>query len=136
MVLTLFILIILLIIIVPWYTSRRRREPRPYEVEIIQNGPGGQLLYAEGGRVLAFNWEFCAEGAAISVPPPQEWDRCCEKDKSGWAIGRRMEILERIAQEMRRRKAKTAVISYENEWVILSFEDHWIFTPLKKFLGR
>ncbi len=109
---------------------------QPYQVTITQKGPGGWDIYTEGGRKLAFEWQFSAEGVAISVPTPQGWDDYCEKNDAGWAKGRRQEILERIAQEVRRKKAKTAVISYEDDWIILSFEDDWVFSLLKKLLGR
>ena len=109
---------------------------QPYEIGIIDNGPGGRILYAEGERVLAFEWQFCAEGAAVSVPTPQEWDAYCEKDDAGWAVGRRMEILERVAHEVRRQKEKTAVISYRDGWIILAFEDPWVFSLLKKLFRR
>jgi hypothetical protein len=105
-----------------------------YKVEITQDGRCGQDIYVEDGKRLPFDWEFSAAGVTIYVPTPQEWDAYCEKYDAVWAKGRRREILERVAQEVRRQKVKSARFEILDHWVELSFEDHWIFSLFSKIV--
>ena len=103
-----------------------------YKVEITYEGRCGWYHYIEDGKRLSFDWEFSTVGITIFVPTPEEWDAYCEEHRAAWAKGRRQEILQRLAEEVRRRKVKSAKIKIEDQWVELIFEDAWIVTLLKK----
>jgi hypothetical protein len=87
-----------------------------YKVEIDQNGRGGTIRYIEDEQTLSFGWEFSMDGADIFVPTPAQWDA-----NTRWASGRRQEILERVAAEVRDQKAKSASVSIEDNWISLRF---------------
>lgn len=92
-----------------------------YVVDIDQSGRGGRISYAENGNTMCFDWEFAINGATVFVPSPDEWDLRCQKEGGGWARGRRQEILERVAQEVRRQKAGSASVSIEDHWIQFEF---------------
>lgn len=104
-----------------------------YQVEITQTGRGGWSYYIEDGKTLSFDWDFSIGSVEIYVPTPEEWDAFCEKRDAGWAKGRRLEILVRLAEEIRKQKAKSAKVSIEDHWIILSFTNAWIPSFLRSF---
>ena len=92
-----------------------------HKVEIEQSGRGGTIRYFEDNQELTFDWEFATNGAYIFVAPAEQWDiNCCSRG-AGWAAGRRQEILERLAEEVRVQKATSAVVSIEDNWIHLVF---------------
>lgn len=105
-----------------------------FEVEITQQGRGGTYYYVEHDAKLPFEWDFSSIGVVIYVPTPEAWDGFCQSHDAIWALGRRQEILQRVAEEVRRRKAKSAKITIEDHWIKLSFKDAWIFRLLKALL--
>ena len=105
-----------------------------FEVEITQQGRGGIYYYTEHGVKLPFEWDFSSIGITIYVPTHGAWNEFCRKNDAPWGIGRRQEILQRLGDEVRRRKAKSAQITIEDHWVQLSFKDGWIFRLLKAVL--
>ena len=92
-----------------------------YKVEIEQTGRGGTIKYYEDGGMITFDWEFAINGADIFVATPKQWDMNCRGRGAGWAAGRRQEILERVAEEVRAQKATTSVVSIEDNWIHLTF---------------
>jgi hypothetical protein len=88
-----------------------------YHVKIIQSGRTGWINYVEDGKLLPFGWDFSALGIEIYVPSSEEWNEYCDKHKADWAKDRRTEILERLAQEVCRQKAKKAKASINDNWI-------------------
>jgi hypothetical protein len=93
----------------------------PYRVEIEDQGRSGNVRYYEKGAPLEFWWEFTMDGAAINVPLPGRWDAWCESSGAGWARGRRAEILQRIGEETKRKRAASAEIEIQDDWIELKF---------------
>ena len=112
------------------------RTAMSFAVQITQQGRGGTYYYLEHGAKLPFHWDFSSEGVEIYVPTPDEWTAYCEQHGATWAAGKRQQILERVAEEVRRRKAKYARITIEDHWVVLTFKDAWIFSLLKSLFRR
>jgi hypothetical protein len=77
-------------------------EDMDWSVTIEEHGRDGAVFYREGDRVLRLYWEFGGGGALaiVSGPPPQDWDRTLP-----WTIGRRSQIMDRVAHEVIRQKA-------------------------------
>ena len=92
-----------------------------YQVEIGQSGRGGTITYREGAGSLSFDWEFSMDGADVFVVTPEQWDANCRGRDAAWAAGRRQEILERVAAEVRRQQAASATISIEDQWIHFQF---------------
>lgn len=76
------------------------------KIDIEFMGSGGIVHYAEGENHADFWWELGGGDvvAIISGPPPQAWDHVLP-----WAIGRRREILLRIASEVETTQSLRAV---------------------------
>ena len=91
------------------------------KIDIEQSGRGGTIIYSEDAGSLSFDWEFATNGADMFVPNPQQWDANCRSRDAGWAQGRRQEILERVAEEVRRQKATSPVVTIEDNWVHFAF---------------
>ena len=91
-----------------------------FEVEITQQGRGGIYYYTEHGVKLPFEWDFSSIGITIYVPTHGAWNEFCRKNDAPWGIGRRQEILQRLGDEVRRRKAKSAQITIEDHWASAS----------------
>ena len=92
-----------------------------YQVKITQKGRGGWIDYVESEKQLPFGWDFSAIGVEIYVPSPEEWNEYCNEHKADWAKDRRTEILERVAQEVCRQKAKQAKVSIKENWIDIEF---------------
>src|SRR2546423_894642 len=107
-----------------------------FEIKIRKTGRAGWMDYIEEGRSLHFRWDLNTEGAEVYVPTPYEWDVFCEKSAADWARGRRQEILERLAQEYCRQRAKKAKWRIADHWILISFENYRIHSLLKKLLGH
>jgi hypothetical protein len=92
-----------------------------YKVEIDQSGRGGRVSYIENERPLNFDWEFAVNGVDLFVPPPEKWDAYWQSSDADWAKGRRQEILERVADEVRKQKAAGAEVTIEDNWIHFGF---------------
>jgi hypothetical protein len=92
-----------------------------YKVEIDQSGRGGTIRYIENEQTLSFDWEFSMDGADVFVTTPELWDANCEGRNAGWAKGRRQEILERVAAEVRERRASSSQVTIEDNWIHFAF---------------
>jgi hypothetical protein len=102
-----------------------------YQVIVTYEGRGGFIVYMEDGNCLKFEWEHVQGGVEIITGSAQEWAAICRKQTADRAIGRRQEILERIAQEYKRQKAKRAKIIMESDRIFISFEGYGLFAYLK-----
>jgi hypothetical protein len=85
-------------------------------VEIVVNGAGGSVVYHEAGHAHSFGWDLGTGNvlATIYVPSSTEWDATLP-----WAAGRREQILDVIAREVRRAKAPGSRIEIEDRWIRL-----------------
>ena len=92
-----------------------------HKVEIEQTGRGGTIIYTEDSGSISFDWEFATDGVDVFVTPPEQWDANCASRGASWAQGRRQEILERVADEVRRQKATSASVSLEDQWIHFAF---------------
>lgn len=92
-----------------------------YRVEIQQTGRGGTIIYFENADSLSFDWEFAINGVDMFVPTPEQWDANCQGRNAVWAAGRRLEILERVADGVRKQKATSAVVTIDDNWVHFNF---------------
>ena len=92
-----------------------------YAVEIGQTGRGGTIPYSERGSVFSFDWEFAINGVDMFVPTPEQWDAYCQSRGAVWAQGKRHDILGRVAEEVRRQKAASAVVTIEDNWIHFAF---------------
>jgi len=81
-------------------------------VAITESGPGGQILYREGGHSIRFDWEFAAGPtlALIFGPPARGWD-----ESHPWASGRQAEIFAYVGAEIIRQKAPNAGCLFDLE---------------------
>jgi hypothetical protein len=79
----------------------RQKESRGYEIEILQHGRYGEILYSENGKKAKLHWEFGGTVlVVIDIPSESNW-----KIEQEFSITRRKEIAERIAKEVIRQKA-------------------------------
>jgi hypothetical protein len=92
-----------------------------YKVEISQSGRGGSINYTENEQALRLDWEFAMDGAYIFVPTPELWDAYWQGNNIQWAAGRRQEILERVAEEVRRQKAQSSKVTIEDDCLHFKF---------------
>lgn len=92
-----------------------------HKIEIEQTGRGGTVKYLESDGELSFDWEFTSDGADIFVPTASQWDLNCRSNNATWAEGRRQEILERVAEEVRARQAPNSVVTVEDCWIHFEF---------------
>jgi hypothetical protein len=92
-----------------------------YAVEIGQTGRGGTITYSDRGSLLSFDWEFAIDGVDMFVPTPEQWDAFCQSRDAAWAKGKRQEILAQVAEEVRKQKATSAVVTIADNWVHFAF---------------
>ena len=87
-----------------------------WRVEISQEGRGGSVVYYEGSNAISCWWEFGGAGvvAIIYIGDAAEWEK-----RFAWAAERRLEITERIADEIVRRRAPTCRADIEGEYIYL-----------------
>ena len=83
------------------------------KVTIIEKGPSGAVQYSEGWlkkNTCEFYWEFGGGEVLATVwfPAEDKWD-----EKYPWARGRHKEIINHVANEVRRQKARSCTIQWE-----------------------
>ncbi len=81
-----------------------------WKVTIETRGQAGSVNYREGSNSAKFNWEFGAHDIIAFVwgPLPENWDNAYP-----WAIGRRREIMHRIADEVIKQRAAICWADFE-----------------------
>jgi hypothetical protein len=75
-----------------------------WSVEIVQSGRSGSVNYHEPSGCISFYWEF---GGGDTVAIIWIEDLAVWSSRHPWAVGRRREILERVAYKVVRQKAPT-----------------------------
>jgi hypothetical protein len=55
------------------------------------------------------------------VPTAEVWDAYWQSNKIQWAAGRRQEILERVAEGVRRQQAQSASVTFEDDCIHFKF---------------
>jgi hypothetical protein len=91
-----------------------------YRVEIDNHGRAGDVRYIEDEQTLTLFWEYVSYGVLISIPNSEEWNDYCKKNAI-WAIDRREEILQRVAEQACLQQAPTAKIEITDEGIELKF---------------
>jgi hypothetical protein len=102
-------------------------------VDIVANGPGGSVIYREGDRRHEFGWDLGTGDvlATIYVPSTGDWDA-----KVPWAAGRRQEILDFIARQVRRRRAFGSRIEMHERWIQFTEPPPWPVGLFRWLIGR
>ena len=90
------------------------------KIIVKPDGPGGWAYYVENGNTLPFFWEPTSVGLAINVPASSGWSNFCEKNSADWAKGRREEILQKVAEVVRRKRYLKGDINIEDSWIYIS----------------
>lgn len=75
---------------------------RDWSVEIHEEGRCGKIIYREPAGSLSCYWEF---GGGDTVATIQVGDAASWRQQHPWAVSRRAEILQRVADEVIRQKA-------------------------------
>ena len=87
-------------------------------VTISQNGRSGSITYRESAGSIPFYLEFGGSDAIaiVWIEKPLVWS-----SRHPWAVERRREILERVAEEVIRQKASTcrADIDEQNGYICI-----------------
>ena len=91
------------------------------KINIVTEGRSGKIQFVESllfkKNTCEFYWEFGGGDvvAIISFPKnDEEWDK-----KYPWAAGRRMAIVEDMAEKVRREKSPTSTLRWEERTVLL-----------------
>jgi hypothetical protein len=86
------------------------------KVKIIGKGRSGKVQYTEGSlfnaKTCEFYWEFSGGDtlATIWFPTEEKWNI-----QYPWAAGRRKEIMDFVAEEVRKQMAKASTIKWEDD---------------------
>ncbi len=91
------------------------------KIKVIQKGRSGTIQYIEGGlfnkKTYEFYWEFGGADTVAMIWFPKtdaEWDKAYP-----WAIGRRMDIVKDMAEQVRKQKSPTSTLKWEDGIVLL-----------------
>jgi len=106
-----------------------------YEVEIKRDGRGGWVYYREGKAVLPFDWDITSVGFEVYLPPSVEWDDFCRRNNATRCNDRRAQIVERVAEEVRRKRARKAKVTIDDLGISFSFEGDWLYGLISRILG-
>lgn len=106
-----------------------------YKVEMVREGRGGWVYYCEDDATLSLDWDITSDGFEVYLPPAAEWDDFCKQNNVTQFIGRRQEIVERLAEEIRRKKAKQARVTIDDMGISFSFEGDWLHSLVSRILG-
>lgn len=107
-----------------------------YEVTVKSEGRGGWAYYVEDGYKLPFDWDVTPVGFDVYLPTPEEWFSFCDKHGAVGAKGRRPEIVQRLAEGVRQKRAKSAKVSIDDSGISYSFKGGWLYSLLNKILGN
>ena len=86
-----------------------------FTVTISNDGRSGYVFYSEGLlRKHSFYWEFAGGDVVVSinVPSPVTWTAALP-----WAAGRRDEVLQRVAEELRRQQCPSCDPRIGDQWI-------------------
>ena len=96
-------------------TDTTDRAPRPV-VTLVAQGRSGRVHYHEGDHAHAFDWELGGRDVVfiVYVPSAATWDA-----ELPWAAGRRAEVLDTVASELRRQHCRGCGVEIGERWVHL-----------------
>lgn len=87
------------------------------KVKVVEKGRSGKVQYTEGSffnsKTCEFYWEFGGGDetlATIWFPTEEKWNA-----QLPWTAGRRKEIMDFVAEEVRKQMAKSATIKWEGD---------------------
>jgi hypothetical protein len=106
-------------------------------VEITGTGPGGSVVYREGEHLHEFGWDLGGDDVVvvtIYVPAPEDWDT-----QLPWAAGRRSDVLQTVAREVRRQKCRGCLVEIAERWIHLREPPPLptrVASALRNFFGR
>jgi hypothetical protein len=106
-----------------------------YDVKMVRDGRGGWVYYCEGEVTLPFEWDITGNGFEVYLGPSAEWDEFCKKNNATHCQGRRQQIAERIAEEVRKKKAKKAKVTIDDVGIDFSFKGDWLHSLISRILG-
>ncbi len=91
-----------------------------YRIKLKELHRTGWVYYIERENQLSFSWEnFGSPGDGIIVPAPAQWDEYCGSHGAEWAIGRRVEILSKIAQAFLKRRYGNGSYEITDNWIYI-----------------
>ncbi|MEN3329808.1 MAG: hypothetical protein V7638_4615 [Acidobacteriota bacterium] len=106
-----------------------------YKIKIVRDGRGGWVYYREDGKELPFDWDITSDGFEVYLPPSDEWEAFCKQHDAVEFITRRREIVERLAEEVRRQRAKKAKMTIDDRGIAFSYEGDWLHSLVSRVLG-
>lgn len=106
-----------------------------HEVKIVREGRGGLAYYKEAGITLPFDWDVTSDGFEVYVPTKDEWQEFCRQNNAIQFISRREEIIDRLAEGVRIKKAKTAKVVIDDNGISFSFEGDWLHSLTRRVFG-
>ena len=106
-----------------------------YDVKIVREGRGGWVYYREDGKTLPFDWDITSDGFEVYLPRSAEWEDFCIQNNATQFSGSRQEIVTRITEEVRRKRAKKAKITTDDMGISFSFKGDWLHTFMNWILG-
>ena len=79
----------------------------PWRVEIPESTGTGRITYHEDGHTVGFQWRHKGADVTMSL-----WTDRADvwEERNPWAVGRRLEIMRRVTQELIRQKSLTCRI--------------------------
>ncbi len=94
------------------------------KINIITQGRSGKIQYIEGSwfkkNTCEFYWEFGGGDTVAIINFPKddtEWGA-----KYPWAVGRRMDIVKDMAEQVRKKQAPSSMLRWEEGSVLLVTE--------------
>lgn len=106
-----------------------------YEVKMVREGRGGWVYYREDGATLPFEWDITSDGFEVYLPSSAEWSDFCKQNNAQHCIDRRQQIVERVAEVIRKKKARKAKVTIDEMGISFSFEGDWLYSLLSRILG-
>ena len=92
-----------------------------YTVDMEQTGLSGWISYREPLLSLRFAYEHFFSSVYIFIPGDEQWAFYCRGAGARQATDRRTEILQRIATEVRKQHAPSAVVQINDFSIELRF---------------
>ena|SRR2546426_831613 len=99
----------------------RNHTSNQWRVEVVTDGRSGSVAYYEGSGCISFYWELGGGETVviISVDDESTWSK-----QHPWAVGRRQEILERVAHEVVRQKAPSCRAEIDDAHGYIYIREH------------
>lgn len=88
-----------------------------YRITTKPDGRGGWAFYEEDRVALPIPWEVSSIGISIYIPSTSEWRSLCENHGAGWAREREDEILQRVAEGVKKDRHLKGEIEKSDSWL-------------------